>query len=65
MIDSHDFQSAESGDRLGTELDHQAGYSPFEAFSVNLKIAHYMADTWLTDVTKVMMWASWSFDTTF
>ena len=65
LIDYHDFQSAESGDRLGTELDLQAGYSPFEAFSVNLKIAHYMADTWLTDVTKVMVWASWSFDTSF
>jgi hypothetical protein len=65
LIDYHDFQSARSGDRLGTELDLQAGYSPTEMLSVYLKVAHYMADTWLTDVTKVMVWASWSFDTSF
>jgi hypothetical protein len=65
LIDYHDFQSARSGDRLGTELDLQARYSPAEALSVYLKVAHYMADTWLTDVTKVMVWASWSFDTSF
>jgi hypothetical protein len=65
LIDYHDFQSAGSGERLGTELDFQAGYSPVETLSVNLKVAHYMADTWLTNVTKVMVWASWSFDTSF
>ena len=30
-----------------------------------LKAARYDAETWLTDVTKVMLWASWTFDTRF
>jgi hypothetical protein len=65
LLDYHDFQSARSSDRLGTELDFQARYTPVAPLSLHLKVAHYMADTWLTDVTKVMVWASWSFDTTF
>jgi hypothetical protein len=65
LLDYHDFQSAQNGVRLGTEIDAQARYTPVEPLSVYLKVAYYRADTWLTDVTKVMVWASWSFDTSF
>ena len=65
LLDYHDFRAARGGDRQGTEFDFQARYTPVDPLSVYLKIAHYMADTWLTDVTKVMVWASWSFDTSF
>ena len=33
--------------------------------SMSAKVAHDVADTWLTDVTKVMAWTSWRFDTAF
>jgi hypothetical protein len=65
LLDYHDFRSARGGERLGTEIDAQARYTPIEPLSVYLKVAHYVADTWLADVTKVMMWASWSFETSF
>jgi len=65
LLDYHDFRAARGGDRQGTEVDFQARYTPVDPLSVYLKVAHYMADTLLTDVTKVMVWASWSFDTSF
>jgi hypothetical protein len=65
LVDYHDFQSAGGDGRLGTEIDLQARYSPRDDLSFYLKVAHYMADTWLTDVTKVMLWTSWRFDTSF
>ena len=65
LLDYHDFRAARGGDRQGTEVDLQARYTPVDPLSVYLKVAHYMADSWLTDVTKVMLWASWSFDTSF
>ena len=65
LLDYHSFLAAGGGDRLGTEIDAQVSFSPTDSLSLNLKLAHYMADTWLTDVTKVMVWASWSFDTSF
>jgi hypothetical protein len=51
--------------RLGRELDMVARYAIAEPLELFLKVARYEADTWLTDVTKVMLWASWSFDTSF
>jgi hypothetical protein len=65
LIDYHDFQAARGGARLGTEVDLQARYTVADPFSVSLKVARYSADTWLTDITKIMAWASWSFGTSF
>ncbi|MGD8439943.1 MAG: alginate export family protein [Holophagae bacterium] len=65
LVDYHIFEAARGGERQGTELDLQIRFSPTKDLDLYLKGAHYMADTWLTDVTKVMMWASWSFDTSF
>jgi hypothetical protein len=62
LIAYHDFRAARGGDGLGTEVDFQARYSPIESLPLYLKIARYEADTLLTDVTKVMVWTSWSFD---
>jgi hypothetical protein len=61
----HDFVAARGGDRLGRELDSVARYTVSDPLSLFLKVAHYRADTWQTDVTKVMMWASWSFEARF
>jgi hypothetical protein len=65
LVDYHVFEAARGGERQGTEVDGQARFSVADDLSLHLKIAHYMADSWLTDVTKVMLWASWSFDTSF
>ena len=65
LLDYHSFRAARGGDRLGTEIDALVRLSLADSLSLNLKVAHYMADTWLTDVTKVMVWASWFFDTSF
>jgi hypothetical protein len=65
LIAYHDFDAAVGGDGLGRELDMVARYTVSDPFALFLKIARYDADTWLTDVTKVMLWASWSFDTKF
>lgn len=65
LVDYHDFRAARGGDRLGTEIDGQARFLATKNLSLHLKVAHYMADSWLTDVTKVMVWASWSFATSF
>lgn len=65
LVDYHHFEAATGGGRLGTEVDLQASYTPVEPLSLHLKVAHYMADSWLTDVTKVMVWAGWSFGTSF
>ena len=61
LLDVHYFRAARGGDRLGTELDFQARYTPFDRLSVFVKAAYYQADTLLTDVTKVWAWATWSF----
>ena len=61
----HDFVAARGGDRLGREVDTVARYTVRDPLALFLKVAHYRADTWLTDVTKVMVWASWSFETGF
>jgi hypothetical protein len=65
LLAYHDFEAVQGGAGLGTEIDFQGGYEITEPLSVFLKVARYDADTWLTDVTKVMLWASWSFDTRF
>jgi len=65
LVDFHVFEAARGGERQGTEIDGQARFSVADDLSLSLKVAHYMADSWLTDVTKVMVWASWSFDTSF
>jgi hypothetical protein len=65
LVDYHDFRAAQGGERQGTELDLVVGVTPIHRLSISLKVAHYMADTWLTDVTKVMVWTSWRFDTSF
>ena len=65
MVGYHDFDAAKGGDNLGRELDMVARYAVTEPLELFLKVARYDADTWLTDVTKVMLWASWSFDTRF
>jgi hypothetical protein len=61
----HDFQAALGDDRLGTEIDFVARYTPVDPLSIFLKVADYTADTLSTDVTKVMLWAAWRFDTEF
>ena len=63
LVDYHVFETPSGGERQGTELDLQASFMPAETLSFHLKVAHYMADSWLTDVTKIMVWASWFFDT--
>ena len=65
LVGYHDFDAANGGDNLGRELDMVARYAITEPLELFLKVARYDADTWLTDVTKVMIWASWSFDTRF
>ena len=65
MVGYHDFDAVKGGDNLGRELDLVARYAVAEPLELFLKVARYDADTWLTDVTKVMLWASWSFDTSF
>ena len=65
MVAYHDFDAASGGDNLGRELDMVARYAVSEPLNLFIKVARYEADTWLTDVTKVMLWASWSFDTRF
>jgi hypothetical protein len=65
LLDYHDFRAAQGSGRLGREVDLQANFTPKSPLSLHLKVAHYMADTWLTDITKVMVWASWSFETSF
>jgi hypothetical protein len=65
LVAFHDFSSARTGDTLGQEVDAAARYAPFDTLSLHLKIAHYMADTYRSDVTKAMVWASWSFDHRF
>ena len=61
LVDYHEFIAARGGDRQGRELDFQGRYTITEPLSVFLKVAYYKADTLLTDVTKVMTWATWSF----
>lgn len=65
LVDYHDFRAARGGAELGTEVDLQARWAATGSLAFWLKVAHYMADTWSTDVTKVMLWTTWSFDTTF
>ena len=65
LLDYHDFLAARGSARLGQEVDFQASYQPTDPLTLHLKVAHYMADTWLTDISKVMVWASWSFETSF
>lgn len=65
LVDYHEFRAARGDARQGSEIDLQVRFAPTDDLNLYLKAAHYMADTWLTDVTKVMMWASWSFDTSF
>jgi len=65
MVAYHDFDAARGGGGLGRELDMVARYGVSDPLNLFLKVARYEADTWLTDVTKVMLWASWSFDTSF
>jgi hypothetical protein len=65
LLAYHDFEAVRGGAGLGTEIDFQGGYEITDPLSVFLKVARYDADTWLTDVTKVMLWASWSFDNRF
>ncbi len=65
VVAYHDFQAALGNSRLGTELDLVARYTPTDPLSLFLKVAHYTADTLSTDVTKVMLWATWRFDTRF
>ena len=65
LVAYHDFDAALGGDNLGRELDMVARYVVRDPLEVFLKVARYEADTWLTDVTKIMLWASWSFDTGF
>jgi hypothetical protein len=62
LVSYHDFQAARGGADLGRELDVQARYSLAESLSLHFKLAHYSADTLSTDVTKVMLWASWDLD---
>ncbi len=61
----HDFQAAALDARLGTELDFVARYTPADPLSIFLKVADYRADTLSTDVTKVWLWTTWRFDTSF
>ncbi len=61
MVAYHDFQAAQGGAGLGTEVDFLARYTVSEPLSFFFKIAHYTAETLSTDVTKVMLWSSWSF----
>jgi hypothetical protein len=65
LVAYHDFDAARGGDNLGRELDMVAGYAVSDPLRVFLKVARYEADTWRTDVTKIMLWASWRFDTSF
>ena len=65
MVAYHDFDAARGGGGLGRELDMVARYGVSDPLDLFLKVARYEADTWLTDVTKGMLWASWSFDTSF
>jgi hypothetical protein len=65
LLAYHDFKAVQGGAGLGTEVDFQGGYEFTYPLSIFLKVARYDADTWQTDVTKVMLWASWSFDTRF
>jgi len=65
LIAYHYFQAALGDDRLGSEIDFVASYKPSDPLSINLKIARYDAGTFASDVTKVMLWSSWSFDTGF
>ncbi len=61
----HDFRAALGGERLGTEVDIVARYTPTDPLSLFVKVARFNADTLSTDVTKAMIWASFRFDTTF
>jgi hypothetical protein len=65
LLSYHDFDAALGGESLGRELDMVARFTVRDPLEVFLKVARYDADTWLTDVTKVMLWASWSFETGF
>jgi hypothetical protein len=62
LVSYHDFQAARGGADLGRELDFQARYSSTERLSLHVKAARYWADTLSTDVTKLMVWTSWSFE---
>jgi hypothetical protein len=62
MVSLHDFEAARGGAGLGRELDFQGRFSATNALAFFLKVAHYRADTWLTDATKVMFWTTWTFD---
>ena len=62
LLAFHDFQAAVGSATLGREVNFVARYSPTPPLSVFLKVATYGADTWLTDITKVMLWTSWRFD---
>ncbi len=65
LVAYHDFRAARGGAELGTEVDLQARWSAAGSLSLWFKVAHYLADTLSTDVTKVMLWTTWSFDTSF
>ncbi len=62
LVSLHDFEAARGGAGLGREVDFQGRFSPTDTLSLFLKVAHYRADTWLTDATKVMFWTTWTFD---
>ncbi len=62
LLAFHDFKAAVGSATLGREVDFVARYTPAPPLSVFLKVAYYEADTWLTDVTKVMLWTTWQFD---
>jgi hypothetical protein len=62
LLAYHDFEAAVGGATLGTEVDFQARYTPIAPLSVFLKVARYRADTYLTDITKIMVWTSWRWD---
>jgi hypothetical protein len=62
MLAYHDFQASVGDATLGTEVDFQIRYSVLPKLSLHLKTAQYWAETYRTDVAKVMVWASWRWD---
>jgi hypothetical protein len=58
----HRFRAVETDDVLGSELDFQGRFALRPGLDIAAKLAAYRADTLSTDVTKLMLWSSWSFD---
>jgi hypothetical protein len=60
LLGYHEFRAVEGSGSLGRELDAQGRFSPRAGISLFAKLAAYRAVTLSSDVTKLMLWASWS-----